>query len=68
LGNTANLYRDFSQKEQGGLILYPEGTRSPDGKLQRFRKGASMLAMHLGLPIIPAYINGTYAAMPKGRN
>jgi 1-acyl-sn-glycerol-3-phosphate acyltransferase len=49
------------------LVLFPEGTRSPDGHLQRFRHGASRLALELGIGVAPIGIVGAYQAMPKGR-
>ena len=50
------------------IILFPEGTRSKNGGLQPLKKGATNLAYHLKLPIVPAYIQGTFEAMPKGNN
>jgi 1-acyl-sn-glycerol-3-phosphate acyltransferase len=49
------------------LVLFPEGTRSPDGHLQRFRHGASRLALELGIGVAPIAIVGAYQAMPKGK-
>jgi long-chain acyl-CoA synthetase len=49
------------------LLLFPEGTRSRTGNLQKFKAGSGVIAQRLGLPILPAYISGTHAAMPKGR-
>lgn len=49
------------------LLIFPEGTRSPDGLLQPFKAGVGQLALSLGVPIIPARIDGTHAALPKGR-
>ena len=43
--------------------ISPEGTRSRDGALQPFKKGGFHVAMDLGVPILPAWIEGTYAAM-----
>ena len=48
------------------LLLYPEGTRSRDGKLGRLKHGTAVLAAQYGLPIIPAYITGTFESHPKG--
>ena len=48
------------------LILYPEGTRSRNGKMQPLKKGAALLSTELGLPIVPAYIRGTFEALPAG--
>jgi len=42
------------------LVLFPEGTRSIDGKLKPFKIGPFMLAAQLGLPIVPAVIYGTF--------
>jgi 1-acyl-sn-glycerol-3-phosphate acyltransferase len=50
----------------GCLILYPEGTRSPDGKMQAFKSGAGLFAIELDVPIVPAYIEGTHHILPKG--
>jgi long-chain acyl-CoA synthetase len=50
------------------LLIYPEGTRSVTGELQPFKVGIGLLALELGVPIVPAYIRGTYNALPKGRN
>jgi len=52
-----------------GLLIFPEGTRSLDGKLQPFKPGVlSLLIYGPNVPVIPAYIEGTYHALPKGRN
>lgn len=48
------------------LTLYPEGTRSRDGRLLPFKKGPFHLAADTGFPIVPVTILGTYEMMPKG--
>ncbi len=48
------------------LMIFPEGTRSPDGKLLAFRDGAFKLACQLKLPIVPIVQCGTGAILPKG--
>ncbi|MBI2238072.1 MAG: 1-acyl-sn-glycerol-3-phosphate acyltransferase [Actinobacteria bacterium] len=50
------------------LVVFPEGTRSPDGWVQRFRLGAARLCIELGIPCVPIAIHGAYQAMPKGRS
>jgi 1-acyl-sn-glycerol-3-phosphate acyltransferase len=47
------------------LVVFPEGTRSVDGRLQRFRIGPFLLAAQLGLPILPVVIRGTSALHRK---
>jgi 1-acyl-sn-glycerol-3-phosphate acyltransferase len=49
-----------------GMMVFPEGTRSPDGKLQPFKKGPFHLAMEAGVPVVPITIAGSYEAWPKG--
>ena len=49
------------------IVMFPEGTRSPDGWTRRFRPGAAALAITHDVPILPVAIRGSYAAMPKGR-
>lgn len=49
------------------VVVYPEGTRSPDGFLGRFKLGAAWLAVQHQVPVIPVGLRGTYAAMPRGR-
>ncbi|MEV0157479.1 lysophospholipid acyltransferase family protein [Micromonospora sp. NPDC050686] len=51
----------------GDLVaVYPEGTRSPDGRLYRGRTGAARLAVAAGVPIIPVGVTGTDKAQPIG--
>ncbi len=54
-------------KIRGGtsVILFAEGTRSPDGKLQQFKRGPFNLAAKAGVPIVPVTINGSYKILPK---
>ena len=53
--------------EQGySLMVFPEGSRSEDGVIQRFHKGAFYLAEHFNLDILPVYIHGNSEALPKG--
>ncbi len=47
--------------------IYPEGTRSPDGRLYRARPGVGWLAMKSGLPVIPVAMVGTDRILPSGR-
>ncbi|HET9182381.1 MAG TPA: lysophospholipid acyltransferase family protein [Candidatus Angelobacter sp.] len=50
------------------MTIYPEGTRSPDGRLLPFKKGPFHLAIETGFPIVPVTILGTEQMMPKGSN
>ena len=54
-------------REGWNVVVYPEGTRSPDGWVGRFRLGAAWLAAEHGVPVVPVAIRGSYAAMPRGR-
>jgi 1-acyl-sn-glycerol-3-phosphate acyltransferase len=58
-----------ADKIKGGVsvLIFPEGTRSRDGKIQPFKKGGFVMAIDSGVPIVPVVITGTRAIMPKGR-
>ena len=47
------------------VLLFPEGTRSADGKLQPFRDGAFRMAKAAGVPVIPVALSGTHETLPK---
>jgi long-chain acyl-CoA synthetase len=49
------------------LMLFPEGERSIDGSPKKFKKGAAILARHLGVPIVPAAITGAFEVWARGR-
>ncbi len=54
--------------QQGALFgIYPEGTRSPDGRLYRGRVGVGWLALHSGLPVLPVAMSGTDRVLPPGQ-
>jgi 1-acyl-sn-glycerol-3-phosphate acyltransferase len=50
------------------ILVYPEGTRSPDGRLSAFKKGPFFLAKETQAPIIPIALSGTQTMMRKGSN
>jgi 1-acyl-sn-glycerol-3-phosphate acyltransferase len=56
---TASLRRGQS------FLIYPEGTRSPDGRLQDFKKGAVVMAIKAGVPIVPVACSGAHRVMRK---
>jgi len=60
--------REFVNKDQRCLVIYPEGTRSLTGEMQPFKRGLAIVSVELGIPILPAFIEGTNKALPKGRN
>src|SRR5260221_5431338 len=47
------------------FLIYPEGTRSPDGRLQSFKKGAVVMAIKAGVPIVPIACSGAHKVMRK---
>lgn len=48
------------------LVMFPEGTRSRDGSLARFKKGAFHLALQARVPVVPVSLRGTFEALPPG--
>jgi 1-acyl-sn-glycerol-3-phosphate acyltransferase len=54
-------------REGTSLVVFPEGTRSPDGRVQPFKKGPFVLAMEARVPVVPVAISGASALNPKGR-
>lgn len=50
------------------IFLFPEGTRTRNGQLLHFKRGAFTIARDLHLPIVPVTINGAFDAIPKGLN
>jgi long-chain acyl-CoA synthetase len=53
-------------KHGRALLIFPEGTRSIDGRVAEFKKGAAILAYELAVPIVPVGIRGTFEAWPRG--
>jgi 1-acyl-sn-glycerol-3-phosphate acyltransferase len=52
--------------ERISVMMFPEGTRSTDGKLLPFKPGAFKLAVEAGVPVLPIAVSGTSGGMPKG--
>ena len=49
------------------LVWFPEGRRSPNGELGKFRPGLGLILEHHKAPVLPVHIEGTYASLPRGR-
>ncbi len=69
----ANLVRAmqagaFGLRRGRVLILFPEGERSPDGTVKKFKKGAAILSLQLGVPIVPVAIEGVFEIWPRRRS
>jgi 1-acyl-sn-glycerol-3-phosphate acyltransferase len=52
-------------REGGAVLIFPEGTRSPDGQLQAGQPGIGMIAAKTGAPVLPARITGSFEAFPR---
>jgi len=61
------MCEEFLRRTHGNLILYPEGTRSPNSDMHTFKKGAGLFAVDLGVPVVPAYIEGAHRILAKGK-
>jgi 1-acyl-sn-glycerol-3-phosphate acyltransferase len=69
-GNVESIAAMMNRAEEylkGGVsvVLFPEGTRTRDGEVQRFRSGAFRLALSANLPVQPVVIDGTAGVLPK---
>jgi 1-acyl-sn-glycerol-3-phosphate acyltransferase len=53
-------------KKGESIIIFPEGTRSPDGRLRPFKTGGILIAVRAGCPIVPVAISGSHNVLPKG--
>jgi 1-acyl-sn-glycerol-3-phosphate acyltransferase len=53
-------------KEDRAVVLFPEGTRSPDGRLQKPKAGVGLMACKTGVPVVPCRVYGSFLAFGKG--
>jgi 1-acyl-sn-glycerol-3-phosphate acyltransferase len=53
-------------KQQGIIIMFPEGTRSPTGRLQTPKPGVGLFACRSQVPVVPAWIFGSFEAFSRG--
>jgi long-chain acyl-CoA synthetase len=67
-GLTSTLPLGLAALERGsGLVWFPEGARSTDGRLHRFLPGVGLLLARTGVPAVPVFIDGSFEAWPPGR-
>ncbi len=69
-GDTASIERMLAEcrahlRRGSSVMLFPEGTRSEDGEMKAFKRGAFALAKELDLPVVPIVIDGTRDVLPK---
>lgn len=69
-GGAAEVLNSTSRLLKSGwsVLIYPEGTRSADGRLGEFKAGVGFLATENRVPVIPMHVRGTHRVMPKGRD
>ena len=67
-GAQAQLHSSSQLLKSGwNLVLFPEGSRSVDGRLQEFKPGVGYLAKETDTPVVPMHIRGAYQVMPRGQ-
>jgi 1-acyl-sn-glycerol-3-phosphate acyltransferase len=69
-GKSADAVKSLEEAAQrirsgASVLLFAEGTRTTDGKLQPFKRGAFNLAVKAGVPVVPLTVNGSYHILPK---
>jgi 1-acyl-sn-glycerol-3-phosphate acyltransferase len=65
-GAQAQLHSSSQLLKSGwNLVLFPEGSRSPDGRIQEFKPGVGHLAKETGTPVVPMHIQGAFQVMPR---
>src|SRR3954467_9054292 len=68
VGNGSTAHVDKLIDQRWNLLMFPEGTRSRDGRLHKLRSGAAVIAADHRIPIVPIAVKGTHDAMPPGQN
>ncbi|HAT37102.1 MAG TPA: hypothetical protein DCS75_01310, partial [Gemmatimonadetes bacterium] len=58
--------KDLLENASPTIIMFPEGTRTKTGELQKFKKGAFVLAIQTGVDVLPAAVIGSREVMKKG--
>lgn len=62
------IRRSFEVLEQGGvLVIFPEGSRSTDGRLRNAEPGAAMIALRTGVKVLPAAVINSHRVLQKGK-
>ncbi len=69
-GNDLSAVKAMRSAVAGGdsVLIFPEGTRSPDGKMKEPKAGAGMLACSMGARVVPVRVFGAFDVLPRGRN
>lgn len=63
---TMNLAAETIREKRVSVLVFPEGGRAHDGRLQEFKDGAAYIAIKAGVPVVPAAISGTWKVLPFG--
>jgi 1-acyl-sn-glycerol-3-phosphate acyltransferase len=69
-GGGARAHLDYLKdllRQKWSVIIFPEGRLTATGAIGEFRKGAAVLAIDVGVPIVPAYVDGMYEVLPRFR-
>ena len=68
VGNGAESVRTVEALLEEGwrVVIFPEGTRSRSGAMNRFKPGAGLIAVRTGCPVVPVRIDGLWAVLPPG--
>jgi 1-acyl-sn-glycerol-3-phosphate acyltransferase len=69
-GGGARAHLDYLKellRQKWSVIIFPEGRLTVTGAIGEFRKGAAVLAIDAGVPIVPAYVDGMYQVLPRFR-
>ena len=69
-GDSRDALRAFGDRLEEGnaVVMFPEGTRSPDGTVQEMKPGVGMLSVRNLTPVLPVFIWGSYLSWPRGRS